>query len=246
MTIPTAPPSCTARRSTSARELALPDVEATALDGLGLVWRRGGDIDEARRCHEASRRVSSRFRTARGAARSAIQFGYVAEAAGDTEAAARLSPRGVGDRTRPCRRPRHRVGDRGAGVGGSGERRHRAGGDAARRTRRCSAPMVPRRSGTTIGSTSSAPNTRFARISASASTPCSKRVASTTSTNWSHAPRCLQSPERPPERGGGPARAGPPHRQRRSQTSSSSRSSPDSSLSSSCSISASETEPVSK
>ena len=73
-----------------ARELALPDVEAIALDGLGLVWRRTGDIDEARRCHEASRRVSSRFRTTRGAARSAIQLGYVAEEAGDTESARRL------------------------------------------------------------------------------------------------------------------------------------------------------------
>ena len=72
-----------------ARELALPDVEATALDGLGLVRRRSGDLDEARRCHEASRLVSGRFRTARGTARSAIQLGYVAEATGDHEAARR-------------------------------------------------------------------------------------------------------------------------------------------------------------
>jgi len=71
------------------RELALPDVEATALDGLGLVWRRCGDLDEARRCHEASRLVSSRFRTARGVARSAIQLGYVAEETGDALAAVR-------------------------------------------------------------------------------------------------------------------------------------------------------------
>jgi tetratricopeptide (TPR) repeat protein len=70
-----------------ARELALPDVEATALDGLGLVHRRSGDIDKARRCHEASRLVSGRFRTARGSARSAIQLGYVAEESGDAEAA---------------------------------------------------------------------------------------------------------------------------------------------------------------
>jgi tetratricopeptide (TPR) repeat protein len=73
-----------------ARELALPDVEATALDGLGLVRRRSGDIDEARRCHEASRLVSGRFRTARGSARSAIQLGYVAEEAGDPDGARRL------------------------------------------------------------------------------------------------------------------------------------------------------------
>ncbi len=72
-----------------ARELALPDVEATALDGLGLVRRRSGDLDEARRCHEASRLVSGRFRTARGTARSAVQLGYVAEAMGDHEAARR-------------------------------------------------------------------------------------------------------------------------------------------------------------
>jgi tetratricopeptide (TPR) repeat protein len=47
-------------------------------------------VREARRCHEASRLVSGRFRTARGSARSAIQLGYVAEQAGDPDGARRL------------------------------------------------------------------------------------------------------------------------------------------------------------
>ncbi len=144
------------------RELALPDVEATALDGLGLVWRRAGDLDEARRCHEESRRVSSRFRTARGAARSAIQLGYVSEAEGDTEAARATTTRRWRSHatvpTRAASRRRSR---------GWRRRPWRATTSSWRqccsRTRRCSAPVVPRRSGTTIGSTSSAPNTRFAR-----------------------------------------------------------------------------------
>ena len=143
------------------RELALPDVEATTLDGLGLVWRRAGDLDEARRCHEESRRVSSRFRTARGAARSGIQLGYVSEAEGDTEAATRYHNEALAI-------AHDRADERGIASAIEGLASAAVASDdvelAAMLLSHAAlpAPVVRRRSGTTIGSTSSAPNTRFA------------------------------------------------------------------------------------
>ena len=81
-----------------ARDLALPQAELAALDGLGVAHRRRGELEEARRCHESARRIVDRIGPAVEMAGllnvaalpfSRSQLGYVAEEKGTLEEAQR-------------------------------------------------------------------------------------------------------------------------------------------------------------
>ena len=84
----------------AARELALPTAEKDALDGLGLVHRRNGQFEDARRCHRSARALADRIDRAAildgptavrsASAYSMVQLGYVAEQSGDADEARRL------------------------------------------------------------------------------------------------------------------------------------------------------------